>query len=98
MELFKYLPPERKTFFTDFLLRFTQPSDLNDPFECLPAARDIDHSDWTSERISNVDRKAALLGLNREQKIKLEKKKKMMVDKYSQNPGLFGIQAFERNN
>jgi hypothetical protein len=33
---YKYLPAERITYLSDELLRFTQPSDLNDPFECLP--------------------------------------------------------------
>ncbi len=34
--LYKYLPPERKSYLKDGLLRFTQPADLNDPFELLP--------------------------------------------------------------
>jgi hypothetical protein len=33
---YKYLPIERKDYFASELLRFTQPNDLNDPFECLP--------------------------------------------------------------
>ncbi|ELG4788131.1 hypothetical protein BBM86_05200 [Vibrio parahaemolyticus] len=33
---YKYLPPERDTYFSDSLLRFTPPSDLNDPYEGLP--------------------------------------------------------------
>lgn len=33
---YKYLPPERTTYLEDELLRYTQPIDLNDPFECLP--------------------------------------------------------------
>ncbi|MFG6244988.1 DUF2971 domain-containing protein [Vibrio diabolicus] len=35
--IYKYLPPERKSYLIDGLLRFTPPSDLNDPYECLPA-------------------------------------------------------------
>ncbi len=35
--LYKYLPLERQSFFADGLLRFSQPSALNDPFECFPA-------------------------------------------------------------
>ena len=34
--LYKYLPPDRITYFSNELLRFTQPADLNDPFECIP--------------------------------------------------------------
>lgn len=33
---YKYLPIERKDYFVKELLRFTQPNDLNDPFECIP--------------------------------------------------------------
>lgn len=36
MTTYKYLPPERIGFLSDGLIRFTPPSDLNDPFECLP--------------------------------------------------------------
>lgn len=34
--IYKYLPPNRSTYFSDGLLRFTQPDALNDPFECQP--------------------------------------------------------------
>ncbi|MFH7010552.1 DUF2971 domain-containing protein [Flavobacterium sp. FlaQc-52] len=36
MILYKYLPFDRNSYFENELLRFTQPEDLNDPFECLP--------------------------------------------------------------
>jgi hypothetical protein len=43
MELvYKYLPPERKTFLEDGMLRITQPADLNDPFDCISFFPDID--------------------------------------------------------
>lgn len=36
MELYyKYLPPDRISYLENELLRYTQPIDLNDPFECL---------------------------------------------------------------
>ncbi len=35
--LYKYLPSVRESFLSDGLLRFTQPSELNDPFELIPA-------------------------------------------------------------
>ena len=44
--IYKYLLAERKTYFEDELLRFTQPRYLNDPFECLPAK-------WTDLEIIN---------------------------------------------
>jgi len=34
--VYKYLPVERTTYFQNELLRFTQPGDLNDPYECRP--------------------------------------------------------------
>lgn len=36
MTYYKYLPIDRIKYFEDELLRFTQPGNLNDPFECLP--------------------------------------------------------------
>jgi hypothetical protein len=33
---YKFLPVERLDYFSNEQLRFTQPIDLNDPFECLP--------------------------------------------------------------
>lgn len=36
MHLVKYVPPSRLTFLSDLLLRVTQPSDLNDPFDLAP--------------------------------------------------------------
>ena len=32
---YKYLPPERISYFNDELLRISHPCDLNDPYECL---------------------------------------------------------------
>lgn len=34
--IYKFLPPDRRTYLGDQLLRFSQPAALNDPFECLP--------------------------------------------------------------
>jgi len=36
MTYYKFLPIERISYLEDELLRFTQPNDLNDPFECFP--------------------------------------------------------------
>lgn len=36
MYTYKYLPPDRHALFENGMLRFTQPADLNDPFECMP--------------------------------------------------------------
>lgn len=37
MILYKYMPLARMDFWKTFLLRFTQPSAFNDPFDCLPS-------------------------------------------------------------
>lgn len=37
---YKFLPIDRISYLDDQLLRFTQPADLNDPFECYPRAID----------------------------------------------------------
>lgn len=37
---YKYLPVDRKSYLSDALLRFTPPSALNDPYECLPGVTD----------------------------------------------------------
>lgn len=34
--VFKYYNADRKNFFDDLMVRFTQTVDLNDPLECLP--------------------------------------------------------------
>ena len=36
MILYKYFHPTRRNFFQDMLVRFTQPSQFNDPFDCCP--------------------------------------------------------------
>lgn len=33
---YKYLSDSRLSYLEDELIRFTQPGDLNDPFECMP--------------------------------------------------------------
>lgn len=35
--VYKYYPPERIDFFTNYSFRFTPPTDLNDKIECVPA-------------------------------------------------------------
>ncbi len=54
MNYYKYLPPERNSYFEDELLRFTQPGDLNDPFECLP--RKIDTEKLKETLVRNLKR------------------------------------------
>lgn len=53
--LYKYLPPQRATFFDDGLLRMTQPGDLNDPLECLSFHVLFDDSATYVSHASKID-------------------------------------------
>ena len=55
MEILKYLPPDRKDFFSTFRLRFTQPLDMNDPYECLPAILNPDYDLLFENVIDQMD-------------------------------------------
>lgn len=37
MLLYKYFPPSRDSILAELLIRFTQPTEFNDPFDCLPS-------------------------------------------------------------
>jgi hypothetical protein len=52
--IYKYLPSDRESYFSDQLLRFTQPQDLNDPFECIPAQPSIDEVKDLIERVFKI--------------------------------------------
>lgn len=54
---YKFLPIERLSYLEDGLLRFTQPADLNDPYECLPQKPSYDAA-------VNVVKTASLLVLD----------------------------------
>jgi hypothetical protein len=51
---YKYLPPERLSYLEDELLRFTQPGDLNDPFECIPIIPVYDHDNLIERAKANL--------------------------------------------
>ena len=48
---YKYLPVDRIDYLESELLRFTQPIDLNDPFECLPGKPSSEEYDRAVEQI-----------------------------------------------
>lgn len=69
--VYKYLPPERLTYLHDELLRITQPSALNDPFEFLSVPR-------TDDEFAHAYKKAydeALLKINKSKVSEIEKSK-----------------------
>lgn len=84
--VYKYLPPERVTYFDDELLRITQPGDLNDPFEFLgtpPTKEEI--ICYLNERFDSEKKK-----LTSSNKIRIEKRKD--VQKYKK-----GIETKKRD-
>ncbi len=76
---YKYLPPERLPYFKDSLLRFTQPGDLNDPFECLPVLPSIEETTEALETLlrNNIEiiKKKVTQKAKRKELVNLEQRK-----------------------
>ncbi|AOW18416.1 hypothetical protein LPB03_13550 [Polaribacter vadi] len=53
--IYKYLPSERITYLENELLRFTQPGDLNDPFECLPVYPTVEETIEIINKVSKME-------------------------------------------
>lgn len=53
MILYKYFSNERTNFFENQYVRFTQPSEFNDPFECCPTYVNYDHPDYIEQRMAD---------------------------------------------
>lgn len=53
--IYKYLPIERLSYLENELLRFTQPGDLNDPFECLPIHPTIEETIYVIEKVLKME-------------------------------------------
>lgn len=78
--IYKYLPIERITYLNDELLRITQPSDLNDPYECIPILPTIEESiEIFNEQ---VKKKISIFKGNAKQK---EKYQRELVKKYQRD-------------
>jgi len=56
--IYKYLPPERISYLSDALLRFTQPIALNDPYEALPALSTKQTHEVIAKYVANERKKA----------------------------------------
>lgn len=54
--LYKYYPAARLEYFDNELVRLTQPSALNDPFECLPSITDKDLEQLKKEERDRANR------------------------------------------
>ncbi len=55
--LYKYFPPERTQFFDNLMVRFTQPTRFNDPFDCCPEFSGYEKSEII-EQILKITEKA----------------------------------------
>ena len=80
MLTYKYLPPERITYFEDELLRFTPPIALNDPFECLPviSVDEISHV-WLAVLKDKEEKLHATRTTRIERRLFRKKKKKQLA-------------------
>jgi len=83
MEVYKYMPEERKDFFSSFRLRFTQPQALNDPYECLPAISNSDYEKLIEKAINSMNEKELSLVLP-----DLDNTTKNLKDKYEKTGNL----------
>lgn len=85
--IYKYFPPPRVDFLDDYLVRFTPPADLNDPYECLPAipAYILERGmEKMLDKISNTN--PAMVGTAKQRKIakdELSKHKKRLVESFN---------------
>ena len=89
--VYKYLPPERKTYLDDELLRFTQPGALNDPFECIPIIPKVDADKFVQGLIARNKPLLELRYANDKQALKRLKKALPKVTaqtrkRYKRNP------------
>ncbi|MEZ5328710.1 MAG: DUF2971 domain-containing protein [Verrucomicrobiales bacterium] len=69
MIVYKYFPPERQCFLDNLLIRFTQPSELNDPFECIPFVPEMDIGLFVDEIINRQRKPVDLLGSKKEKRL-----------------------------
>lgn len=90
---YKYLPISRLSYLEDELLRFTQPGDLNDPFECLPKKPSIEEFD---NLINSLIQENSNKEIQKEIKAKFDSKYldelfKTQVEKVNEDIGIFSL-------
>jgi len=73
--IYKFLPPDRLSYFEDELLRITQPADLNDPFECIPILPTVEETIRLLEGIHNKQ----IIQIKESRLLKSEKKEKLLL-------------------
>lgn len=97
---YKYLPISRLTYLENELLRFTQPADLNDPFECLPKKPSYEEFNNLIDSLipKNTDK-------HKEQKIRtefnsnyLDEFYKTQSDKVNEDIGIFSLSKNWKNS
>jgi hypothetical protein len=90
MEIYKYVDESRvEDILIHRTIRFTQPSCLNDPFDCVPAIIEEHPHDAVQRSISRITKELHGRGLNKQE---IEKFKWRQIGKFaSSNNGLFQI-------
>ncbi len=91
---YKYLPCERISYINDELLRFTQPSALNDPFECLPQKPDEEKFRKTIAVIKNATLKLGFPASKRLDQLSAEK---LYLEAYQNINNEIGILSLSQN-
>lgn len=99
--LYKYLPPERNTYLSDGLLRFTPPSALNDPYEFLPGMSEETEKLALQQLEKNTrEFPENIFGLSRNQrrieKKKHEKKAARALSQLKRNPDIISEYIYNR--
>ena len=100
MILYKYLPVERLEVLKTFLLRFSQPSALNDPYECLPSFEEIDPEKYV-ERVVERNKSRILkdaknpAGVIRRQRA-MKKASRDLIKEYRNRPSCLTDRYSER--
>lgn len=81
--VYKYCPPDRITFFDNFLVRFSQPKYLNDPEDCLPLFRIKDVNKYVDVIAKRNLFKAFYRGATNKD---IAQMKQTLIHQYSVNP------------
>jgi len=90
---YKYLPISRLSYLKDELIRFTQPGDLNDPFECLPKKPTVEEF---NNLINSLIRENSNIEIQKEIKAKYDSKYldelyKTQIEKVNEDIGIFSL-------
>lgn len=97
---YKFLPPNRITYLDDELLRFTQPLDLNDPFECIPkkiTQEELQESIKVNLSLFGLEKILGVLDLNKFNKNLIDAMYKDSKSKVNNDIGIFSLSKNWKN-